>query len=408
MQERLFIRLPASDGNQQSAGSVVWFIWHSQQQEVIASGELESPLQLDQLQQQAKRCETTIVLPGQDVLSRQVELPAGSRRHLERVIPYALEEELVTDIEQLHFSWPDQAIKDKGPIPVFITAKAAMRQWQQWLTVAGIDADHWVPDYLLLPWQDGQWSALQIGSSLVVRTSQWQGFSIESELVEQGGEAFSNQWQAPTAIQHFGDIQWPTPPAALQAADIEVPLSALAQTQPPLELRKGEFAVKRKRTLDWNWKPLALAASVVFLMLVGGNLLRGWQLNSQAEALQQQAEAMYLKAFPNKTRIVNLRLQLQQELRSLGASSNDTRSALQLLDTLQPAFAKLPGMTLELLRYQDGELRLQALAANFEQFEQFTQQAQQLGLSVEQGALNNRGSQVAGSLTIATNQGGRS
>lgn len=404
MQERLFIRLPASSGKETAvadAGKVVWFIWHQAQQEVIASGELGSPAELSQLQQQARRCETTVMLPGQDVLLKQVELPAGSRRHLDRVIPYALEEELASDIDELHFSWPANVSKAQSSIPVAIVARSRMSCWQNWLKEAAIDADHWYPETLLLPYSENHWSAIRVGADVVVRTGPWQGFSIEAEASAALMPVIVAQWPAPSLIDHYGDIDWPQPPSPMQAADIEVPLSIFARAGDTLELRRGEFAVKRKRVDSIRWKPLAVAASVALVVAVGGNLLRAYQLSSEADTLQLQAEQRFLEAFPNKSRIVNLRAQLQQELNQLGASGAEQASALALLDSLQPAFADLPEMTLELLRYQDGELRLQALAQNFSQFERFQRAAEQAGLQVQQGALNNRGNQVAGSLTIA-------
>lgn len=424
MQERLYIRLPASDAAAEHAGQdstkdsaensaqgkVVWFIWNASQHEVIASGELNHPDELNQLQQQARRCETTLVLPGQDVLLKQLELPAGSRRHLERVIPYALEEELATDIDDLHFSWPANVSKSTAVIPVAVVARERMRSWSAWCQQAGIEADHWLPEPLLLPYSENHWSALSIADALVVRTGPWQGFTLEQTQVDDVLPMVVAQLlgDAPelTAITHFGEVNWPQPPAPLQAADIEVPISALAQGQQSLELRRGEFAVKRKRQHQLHWKPLAVAASVAFVLAVGGNLVRAYQLSGQAEQLQTQAEQLFLEAFPNKTRIVNLRAQLQQELRALGADGAEQQSALALLDSLQPAFASQRGMSLELMRYQDGELRLQALAQSFAQFEQFQRAAEQAGLSVQQGALNNRGNQVAGSITIQHSSAG--
>lgn len=415
MQERLYIRLPASHSRAEGdapdpRAKILWFIWNASQQDVIASGELTGPDELHQLQQQAQRCETTLVLPGQDVLLKQLQLPAGSRRHLERVIPYALEEELATDIDDLHFSWPANISKSSATIPVAVVARERMQTWADWCQQAAIEADHWLPETLLLPYQENHWSALALGDALIVRSGPWQGFTLEqtqigdvlpllvAELIGDAPEL--------TAITHFGDVDWPQPPAPLQGADIEVPISALAQGQPSLELRRGEFAVKRKRQQQFNWKPLALAASVAFVLAVGGNWVRTYQLSTEAEQLQRQAEKLFLDAFPDKSRIVNLRAQLQQELRALGASGGEQQSALALLDRLQPAFASQQGMSLELLRYQDGELRLQALAQNFSQFEQFQRAAEQAGLAVQQGALNNRGNQVAGSLTIQDNNAG--
>ncbi|MGM0481849.1 MAG: type II secretion system protein GspL [Pseudomonadota bacterium] len=405
MQEKLYIRLPASTSTEASS-PVPWFIWHSQQQQVIASGQLTSPQQLAELQQQARRCVTTLLLPGQDVLLKQVALPAGTRRHLDRVIPYALEDELASDIDGLHFSWPQAIGKGSAEIPVAVVAHERMQQWQQWLADAQIEADHWCPEALLLPYHEGQWSAMALGDTVILRLAPWQGFSIEYSQLPELSELLTSDWPQPNSIQHYGELDWPQPPAPLQSVDIEQPISAFALTEPTLELRRGRYAVKRSQHNQLNWKPLAVAASIAFVIAVAGNLLRGYQLTTQAEQLKAQAEQHYRQAFPGQTRIVNLRVQLQRQLETVGASNDQQQSALALLDALRPAFSKQQSMQLELMRYQDGELRLQALANSFSQFEQFQQQAEQAGLQVEQGALNNRGNQVAGSITVAA--GGRS
>ncbi|WP_404401649.1 type II secretion system protein GspL [Idiomarina seosinensis] len=405
MQEKLYIRLPASSTSAASS-PVPWFIWHSQQQQVIASGQLSSPEQLDELQQQARRCVTTLLLPGQDVLLKQVELPAGTRRHLERVIPYALEDELASDIETLHFSWPQSIGKSTSAVPVAVIAHERMQQWQQWLSEAQIEADHWCPETLLLPYQPGHWSALLAGDAVIIRTAPWQGLTIEHSQLEAVGPLLAAESGQPETIRHYGELNWDNPPAPLQSADIEQPLSAFALSEPVLDVRRGRYAVKSRQQSQLNWKPLAIAAGVAFVVAVGANLLRGYQLNNQAEQLKAQAEQQYRQAFPDQTRIVNLRVQLQRQLQAAGASDEQQQSVLALLQTLQPVFSQQQGMRLELMRYQDGELRLQALANNFSQFEQFQRLARQAGLQVEQGALNNRGNQVAGSITVAA--GGRS
>ena len=51
MQERLLIRLPASDAEPR----ISWLIWQPSGAEVIASGELNDPAELTQLTEQAKR-----------------------------------------------------------------------------------------------------------------------------------------------------------------------------------------------------------------------------------------------------------------------------------------------------------------------------------------------------------------
>lgn len=336
---------------------------------------------------------------------KQVTLPAGTRRHLDRVIPYALEEELISDIEQLHFSWSTPSTKSQQPIAVAVVADEVMQRCQQWLAKADIEADVWTADYLLLPYQEQHWTLLQLGNNIIARTDQWHGFAQEAAQFDSVAKAVSEAGNNPVAITQFGELEWSQPLAPLTTGQAEIPVAALALGEASaLELRRGRYRVSKKSNQELRWQPLAVAASVALLLLIGGNWLRAVQLNSQATALEQQAEQNYKDAFPGQTRIVNLRVQLQRQLDRVGASADQRQSALALLQALQPAFAQQSQMTLELLRFQRGELRLQALASSFADFEQFQRQAQRAGLTVEQGALNNRGGRVAGTLTIAAGE----
>ena len=91
----LLIRLPASDAEPR----ISWLIWQSSGAEVIASGELNDPAELTQLTEQAKRCQVTLLCPGQAISMRKVTIPNSGKRHLDKLIPYALEDELADDID---------------------------------------------------------------------------------------------------------------------------------------------------------------------------------------------------------------------------------------------------------------------------------------------------------------------
>ncbi|MCK7459386.1 type II secretion system protein GspL [Idiomarina aminovorans] len=400
MHETLILRLPAFGTDE----PIPWLVWHNSQQELIASGELSSAAELSQLKDKASRCEVIVALPGQDVLMTKVTLPAGTKRHLQRIIPFALEEELASDIDELHFAWPDV----KGTeLPVAVVAKERMNDWLQVLTQAGIDSAYWLPDCFLLPHQEGVWQAMELADSVLVRTGVWQGFTIEKNQFAQLAPSFAAEQENPTEIIHYGSLNWPQAPAPLSAADIEVPFTIAVQsvaTGKGINLRQGAYRSQRaKRSFDLPWRALAAAASALFILAVLLNGVRYWQLDSQREVLKAQSEQLYRDAFPGQTRIVNLKVQLQRQLESLGLGNGDKRSVLTVLQQLAPAFKSQPDLQLELLRFQNNELRLQATGKSFSQFEAFQQAVKAEGLSIETGSMNNRGDQVSGSLTVQLN-----
>jgi len=397
MQETLIIRLPAFGTSE----SIPWLLWHSQQQELIASGELESTAELSQLADKAARSEVIIAIPGQDVFLTQVTLPAGSKKHLDKVIPYALEEELAADIDTLHFAWPETKA---STLPVAVVEKAHMQQWLGVLSESGIESNRWLPDIFLLPAHENEWHAIELGHSVLVRTSTWQGFALEQAAFSELAPILSSEYDSPEKIVHYGPLDWPQPPTVLESADIEVPMTiavAALQSNAEINLRQGAFRAKRQRqSSNLPWKPLAVAASVLFVLAVTLNGIKYWQLEQQRASLQAKSEQLYRDAFPNETRIVNLRAQLQQKIDSAGGAGGSDRSVLAALDSLQPAFQAEPSVKLELLRFQNNELRLQATADSFSQLEAFQRAAQNNGVAIEAGSMNNRGDQVSGALTI--------
>ncbi|WP_417437173.1 type II secretion system protein GspL [Idiomarina abyssalis] len=403
MQETLILRLPAYGTNE----PIPWLVWHKSQQELIASGSLNSVDELSQLKDKAGRCEVIVALPGQDVFMTKVTLPAGTKRHLQRIIPYALEEELASDIEQLHFAWPDV----KGTeLPVAVVAKERMDEWLKLLLEAGIDAPYWVPDCFLLPYQEDVWQAIELGDSVIVRTGTWEGFTVEKGQFAELAPALASEQENPTEIVHYGELNWPQSPAPLTAADIEVPFTIAVQsleTGNKLNLRQGNYRSHRaKRSVELPWQAFATAASVLFVLAIVLNGVRYWQLNSQSETLKAQAEQLYRDAFPGNTRIVNLKVQLQRQLDGLGLGNSDQVSVLAVLQQLEPAFKSQPDLQLELLRFQNNELRLQATAKSFSQFESFQQAAKAEGLNIEAGSMSNRGETVSGALTVQVESGG--
>lgn len=407
--ERLLIRLPI-----QASQPVHWAIWRRSDQSLIASGELANAQELERLRDHAQSRETTIFVAGQGVKLCQVTVPSGNarqlKRNLDKIIPFALEDELASDIEQLHFAWPSQA--NVNPIPVAVVNKSQMQDWKGWLQQAGIEASQWLPDCFMLPYTgDNEWHAIQLGQDIIVRTGAWQGFSIEADLFEHVGaqlaaDAMTHQ-QAPQHVIHYGELEWPNAPALMQSADIEVPFSIAGQSSGGINLLQGKFKTNSKRQKSsHNYWPLAIAATVTIALGLGMQITQWWQLNQESERLQAAIEQTYRDTFPSETRLVNVRSQLNQHLRALEGASGGNTDMLALLQQLEPALAQHDSIEFELLRFDatgnSTELRVQVLGDNYAQLDSFRQLAQQAGtITVEQGQTSSQDDRVSSAFTIA-------
>lgn len=408
--EQLFIRLGAQQ--------IDWLVWQPQQREVIASGVLRGADELGELQERARSRDITVLVPGHDVLMTEVALPAGSQRLLPALVPNSLEDELASDIDDLHFAWPAGA-KPAGmeqPFAVAVVAHKAMQQWQQWLDAAGIEADIWCRDTYALPVPAQGWNVLQLGEEVIVRSGAHAGFTVDATLFAELALGAIGEAAAIT-LHCYGSVPAAEALAALdprftvEHADVELPLSVVGEALStrsgplaPINLRQNAYKAKKKRTQggSLNWRPAALAASVLLVMTYVSEVIEYVKLGQQQSAMQQAIEDTYRAAFPDETRIVNVRSQLQQRLDSVGGAVG--ADALAMLSALEPGFRAASDIKMELLRFDNGVLRLTARANSFNSLEQFRAAASAAGVvAVEQGPVNNQSEGVSGSFVVRLN-----
>lgn len=155
------------------------------------------------------------VVPGEDVLTRRINLPARNRTQALAAAPYALEESLSTDVERLHFALLDWSAA--GDTTVAIVAQTRMDAWQEALRVAGHEPDALLPDYLLLPAHaQARFTIARAGAQrLLIRAQGYTGLALD--------EAALTAW--------WRDLNDPVVPIAATQVDLVEKLNALGATQ---------------------------------------------------------------------------------------------------------------------------------------------------------------------------------
>src|SRR5579859_3923086 len=119
MADWLLLRLPRTPDQQ-----ATWLVVDSRG---VATGPPQSgPLSLAAPRGAGRRI--CVLVPGTDVLVAEPELPTKAGTKLLQLVPYALEEQLADDIDDLHF-----AIGKRPPestrTPVAVVTRALMDQW---------------------------------------------------------------------------------------------------------------------------------------------------------------------------------------------------------------------------------------------------------------------------------------
>jgi len=406
MAEKLLIRLGS-----QASDPVHWLVWSSTEQNIIASGELASADQLEQLEDKAISRAVIALVSGADIALKSLHVPAKSRKAMQQAAPYMLEDDLAQDVEQLFFAYSDiKAPSSPANCHLAIVERQQMLTWQSWLSNAGIVAQQMIPDVLVLPSADTHWHAIQLDKQIIVRQGAWQGVVVDETL----WPSVSQTWQLldEVVIKSFSQLPNVTEPITVEQQPEELPLAIFAQQvhQQKFNLLQGEFQVKTERSpvlKTWVWAAgFVLVALLLNVMVKAINLM---QINEEQAAIEQKIVAVYKATFPQtkRVRVSTIRSQLKRKLAEVGANSNDA-SFLALLNQIQPAFAQVTALKPETIKY-DGkrnEIRLQASANGYQQFEQFKNLLEAKQLNVSQGSQSSRDGKVTGSFSISQATGG--
>lgn len=348
-----------------------------------------------------------LVAPGEAVTLHRVALPSRKRSTWTRAVPYALEDQMVEDIEALHFALGSASDGDR--VPVAVVDQSALRGWLEICAQVGLTPGVIAPEPLLLPWSEGDWSLLVEARRAVARTGRWEGFATERDLLELLlDQALSEAGEArPRRLRVWGD---PPPHLAATSLDIQLetpsaePLQLYAEVYRPAEiinLLQGGHG-PRAQGSRWlrPWRPAA-ALALAWLSVQGFDLsYEHWSLRREQIALRAAMEQVFQSAVPGATRIVNPRAQLETRLRELRPASV---AGGAFLDLLQRGGQALSGFTEVLLRginYRDGQLDLNLEGGSPAALDQLRQNLhQQPELQVEMRTTQREG-QVESKLTL--------
>ncbi|MEO7198694.1 MAG: type II secretion system protein GspL, partial [Dokdonella sp.] len=89
--------------------------------------------------------EIVVLVPAEDVLLASASVPARNRSQQLQAVPFALEDQLIGAVEDLHFAVAAGAGDD---VSVAVVAQARLREWLAQLQTAGIQPDVLLPETL--------------------------------------------------------------------------------------------------------------------------------------------------------------------------------------------------------------------------------------------------------------------
>ena len=288
-----------------------------------------------------------VLVPATTVLTTAVNIPVKGGSRLRAALPFALEEQLADDIEDLHFAAGTR--RDSGQVPVAVVAHEQMSEWLEQLDAAGLSASRIVPENYGLARIPGTMSLLAAEDQIIFNDGAdnefvMQGAKPSDALAVAGAlEESDNEDHASGHLLVYcsqGDEErfqhdWNALRHELASVDINLlpdgVLPRLAVTVAAgngINLLQGRYGAKTEiGALFRPWRYAAVLFLTLGVLVFGGKVADYYRLTQEEVALKAQFAQVYQSIRPNDQReVVDPVATVNSVRRGLGAPT-----ALQVL-----------------------------------------------------------------------------
>lgn len=357
-----------------------------------------------------------VLVPGTAVLLAEPVLPLKSGAKLLQVVPFALEEQMAADVEDLHFA---VGRRDQRPgTPVAVVSLEQMDEWLSALRDAGLHADSIYAETSVLPTTPNGVTLLVDGTRVYVRRETAPGAVLDVEpLIEalQLALAAGDDAREHVTIYLTEDVYERDRDlfeglreftASLQLkllAEGPLPLfAANAFGKAPVNLLQGRYAVKTRLKLSFQpWRYAAMLA-VAFVAVHFG--LKTWQyldLKQTEARLDSEIAQVFQQAMPGAPvpDALSARKQMEMRLNAL-RGSGPVGGIIATLGTLGEALAQAPGTSIEALSYRENVTDLRIMAPSVDALDKIQHVASERGIAAEIQSANPRESKIEGRLKL--------
>jgi general secretion pathway protein L len=365
--------------------------------------------ELSEAAAEANGLRVVVLVPGIDCLLTHATIPGRNRQKLLRAVPFALEEQLIEDVENSHFSLGPSL--PGGGYPVVVIATRRIDAILDACRSAGLDVYQLVPDILAVPCAGDAVCVVIDGDLALVRTGPYSGFVADTEnlgLLLAGQQQPEDSPPRPVSVQMPAGGVLPDLGGAAAGAEItryEGPaLMLLSQGLGGaiIDLLQGPYS----RNQEWGkiWRPWRATAALLLAGVLLSNIVTGvdyFRLRNERDELNARMQSVFMESFPGTRRVVDPRVQMQQQLEQLQRRAGSGGRFLTLLARSADVLRTAKDIEISGASYRSGRLDVDLTVANLQVLDQLKQSLSAHGLEVEiQSAAADAGQRVKSRLRI--------
>jgi general secretion pathway protein L len=353
----------------------------------------------------ARSAKVVVLAPAGQILLAEPDLPPGSGAKLARAVPFALEEQLTEDVDQLSFAVGRR--RPTGGTPVAVVSLTVMRSWLADLAAAGLEPQAVYPDISLVPENPGQTVLWFEGSRLAVRRPGALPFAVELSPVKEALvvagviadplDPAAESHIPESALLYVSRDDWARTKDEFEAlvesfaslkvqllADGPLPWLSRSLSNPDVvNLLQGEFARTADYGATWSkWRFAAALAAGLLVVHVAAQALQLQHAKRDSAVLDGQIAQVFSTAMPAEA-VHDARRQMQSRLDLIRKSGGGPEYFLRTLQALSGALGSNPQASVDALSYREQALDLKVTAPNLAAISQVSQYITKQGLSAD-------------------------
>jgi general secretion pathway protein L len=356
----------------------------------------------------ARSSRVVVLAPAAQILLAEPELPPGGGAKLARAVPFALEEQLTEDVDQLFFAIGRRL--PNGRTAVAVVSRPLLEGWLAQLAAAGIEPTALYADISLMPENPGQTLLWLEGSRLAVRRPGQLALTVEltpiadalivagvipDPLAEPSPDAEPKELESAvlyTTRENWQEVQAEFQALAGRFSSLKVqlladgPLPWLARDLKGTEainLLQGDYARTTDYGARWKrWRTAAMLAGGLLVAHVAAAAIRIHQANHESKTLDTQIAEIFAQVMPAE-KLQDPRRQMQSRLDRIRHSGAGPEYFLHSLETLAGAASSTPDTKIESFSYREQSLDLRLTAPSLAALSQLTQLIDKRGLKAD-------------------------
>ncbi|MFL0811071.1 MAG: general secretion pathway protein GspL [Agarilytica sp.] len=314
-----------------------------------------------------------LVVPGAKVVARNVSVDGTEKKHLAKLLPFEMEEEIIDPVEDLHFCF-GQVENDR--VNLFYMHNDEFSELLEEIELVSKEVLNVLPEFALLNLAEGAGTIVLDGELVIAKFGEGLGFAVEiniapmilASLAEDLNISDSELNLVAESEEALSILRSCLPESWLQDATISIKesegfywdcIDASALTN-SLNLRSGGFARQLPFARWWRvWQKSAYVAAAAFVLSLIVNFAAYLDAKSEGKNIREQIQTVYLQAVPNG-RKGDEENRLENILKNQGgASLGEPSNLVPMLTGLTKAMTQQEDIQVSNFRYSGEQRELQ-------------------------------------------------